>query len=99
MYALRNLLDKNPIQIAAAVVAVLNVFIIIGVLTCSAEAVAGVNVALVAVLSLFVVSKTVNSAKLHELADGDDGAVTVLEVLVVLILVCVVLLVFGWAPR
>ena len=81
MYRLRNILDKNPIQISAAVVAVLNVPVVAGAISLTTETVGAMNVALVAVLSLFVSSKTANRAVLDEIAQvveqgGDSDPVT-----------------------
>lgn len=70
LYAIRNLLDKNPTQISAAVMAIVNLPILATWWTPPAAAVSGLNVALVLVLGLFVVTRTVNGAKLAELADS-----------------------------
>lgn len=51
---LKNILSKEPVAISSAVVAVLNVLVLLGVIDLAAAAVAGVNVAVVAVLGLFV---------------------------------------------
>lgn len=69
MYSLGNVLKKNPIQISLAVNAVLNSLVIAEVIELSNRAIAAGNVAMVAVLSLFVVSNTTNTAKLEELSD------------------------------
>lgn len=58
-YSLSAILDKQPQSIATAIVAVLNIFVITGIVDMSAEAVGACNVALVAVLGLFVRSKSV----------------------------------------
>lgn len=65
--SLRNLLDKNPIQVAAAVVATLNLLVLCHAITMSDEAISAANVALVAWLTLFVSTKTTNTARLNEL--------------------------------
>lgn len=69
MYSAGNILKKNPIQISLAVNAVLNSLVIAEVIELSNRAIAAGNVAMVAVLSLFVVSNTTNTAKLEELSD------------------------------
>jgi hypothetical protein len=69
MYAIRNLFDKHPIQLAGALTAWLNLAVIAGWVEISAEAVAGLNGALVITLGLFVASKTANVAVLNDLAD------------------------------
>lgn len=71
MYRLGNIFDKNPIQISGAVMAVVNLPIIGQVWTPDPALVSGINTALVAVLGLFIVSKTTNSKALEEV----DGAV------------------------
>lgn len=48
------LLNKEPVAVAAAIVAVLNVLQITGVVSFTADAVSAINIALVAVLGLFV---------------------------------------------
>lgn len=69
MYALRNLLDKNPIQISGAVVALVNAIAAASSWAPSPETILAGETALVAVLGLFVAAKTENSASLNELAD------------------------------
>lgn len=76
MYSLKSVLDKQPVAIAAAVIAVLNAFVIAGTVHLSSQSVAGINVALVAVLGLFVGNRTANKAVLNELADGAPPAKT-----------------------
>lgn len=73
MYALKNLASRNPIQISAAIMAIVNFLIIMDWIEMSPEGVAGLNTAIVAVLGLFVVSTTTNTAKLEELAPGEEG--------------------------
>jgi hypothetical protein len=72
MYMLQNLAAKNPIQISGAIMAIINFFIIMDWIDMSADGVAALNVALVAVLGLFVVNATTNTAKLDELANGGN---------------------------
>lgn len=104
MYSLKSVLDKQPVAIAAAVIAVLNAFVIAGTVTLNAQSVSGINVALVAVLGLFVGNRTANKAVLNELADAGppakaraakkQGGQSLVQVLVAvaLILVIIVLL-------
>lgn len=70
MYRLRNLLDKNPIQISGAVMALLNLLVIVDVVSVSADAVAASNTALILVLGLFVTTRTTNTAKLEDLSEA-----------------------------
>ena len=56
MYSLRNVLKQSPVTIAGAVIACVNFLLIAGVVTLTAEAVSALNMAMVAVLGLFVVS-------------------------------------------
>jgi len=72
IYNPKNVLDKNPIQISGAAMAVLNVPIVSGAINWSTPTVAAANVALVAVLGLFISSKTVNEATLKEIAITDQ---------------------------
>jgi hypothetical protein len=69
MYGFKALLDKNPVTISAAVVAVVGAAVISGWVTISVEALAAWNTALVLALGLFVNSRTANVAVLNELAD------------------------------
>lgn len=73
MYALKNLLTKNPIQLSGAVMAVVNALIVVGAIHLSGDAVAVLNTSLVAVFGLFVSSTTVNSQKLTELSQQPTG--------------------------
>lgn len=70
LYSLKNVLDKNPIQLSGAAMAVLNVPIVSGAIDWSTATVAAANVALVAVLGLFISAKTSNDAVLAELAEA-----------------------------
>lgn len=74
IYSLRALLEKQPVTLAGAAVAVANVLIVAGVVTLDAKTVAAGNTALVTVLGLFVNSKTSNTAVLTELADTTEVA-------------------------
>lgn len=73
LYNVKNVFDKNPIQLSGAAMAVLNVPIVSGTLDWSTPTVAAANVALVAVLGLFISSKTSNDAVLQELADSAEA--------------------------
>lgn len=57
-------IQREPAVIAGAVIAVLNVFQILGFLNLSADALAAINTALVAVLSLFVRQSVTPNARL-----------------------------------
>ena len=72
-WSFKNVLDKHPNQIVVAFQACLNVPIVSGALTWSTPTVAAVNVALGAVLQLFVSSKTANKATLEEMGSADPA--------------------------
>lgn len=72
MYGLKNVLTKNPVQISGAVMAVVNLLIILSVFTMDGQAVAALNIALSSVLGLFVVANTTNTAKLEELSPDQE---------------------------
>lgn len=67
MYKLKNVLDKSPIAISTAIIAVVNVPIVSGAVELTADTVSALNIAMVAVLGLFVSNKTANKAVLEEL--------------------------------
>lgn len=67
MYSLKEVLNRNPIQISGAIGAIVNWAVIMEWLDITGDQVAGLNVVLLAVLGLFVVTKTTNTAKLEEL--------------------------------
>lgn len=67
MYKLKNLKDKNPIQVSGSVIAVVNFAIIMDFIDMTGEQVAGLNTGLIALLGLFVAAKTSNNASLEEL--------------------------------
>jgi hypothetical protein len=69
VYGLKNLLDKNPVTISGALVAIVGAAVISGWISLSVESLAAWNTALVLVLGLFVNSRTANKAVLNELAD------------------------------
>ena len=73
MYGIKNILDKSPVTVSGAVVAVVNFCIAMSWLTLDGKQVAALNTALVLLLSLFVANKTANKAVLHELADDGDN--------------------------
>lgn len=70
MYGLRNILDKQPVQITGAVMSVLNLAVVAGWVHAASTTVAAGNTALVLILGLFVNSRTTNTAVLHEIANG-----------------------------
>lgn len=74
IYSLRALLDKQPVTISAALFAVLNVFVVAGVVDIDGKTVSAGNTALVLLLGLFVQSKTTNTAVLQEVADTTEVA-------------------------
>lgn len=66
----KNIFNKTPLQLSGAIVAVVNFLIINGTINMKAEAVSGLNLAMVSVLGLLVANKTANKAVLNELANG-----------------------------
>lgn len=56
--SLKHILDKEPVTIGAALTAILNLLVLLEAVDMSAAAVAGANVAAVALVGLFVRSKT-----------------------------------------
>lgn len=67
MYSVKNLINKNPIQLSTAVMAIVNFCIIVHWLTLHADAVAALNTVLVLVFGLFVTTQTTNTSKLNDL--------------------------------
>lgn len=68
MYDLRKIFAQEPNAVAAALMAILNVFIMTGALDWTPETVAGVNTALVLALGLFYVRPlSVSKSGLEEL--------------------------------
>lgn len=67
MFSLKEIFNRNPIQISGAVLALANFAIIMDWIDMTADQVAAGNGALGAILGLFVVTKTTNTAKLEEL--------------------------------
>ncbi len=53
MYDIKNLLQKEPVALAAAIIAILNVLQLTGVVALNGDTVSAINIALVAVLGLF----------------------------------------------
>jgi len=75
MYSLKAILDKEPAAIAEAVRVILPVLILMGVLHLSAEALAGIVLALSAVLTLFV--RSASTSKVYpNLPSGTEVAVS-----------------------
>lgn len=70
MYSLKAVLQKSPVIISGAVIAVVNFCIIQEWIDLSAKGVASLNTALVLVLGLFVVNTTVNQAGLDEVHEA-----------------------------
>jgi hypothetical protein len=68
MYALRSILDKEPVAIASAVKAVVLVLVLFGIVAWTDEQVAGVLVALEVVLGLFVRSKSTPTSDIQALS-------------------------------
>lgn len=82
MYDLKNLLQKEPVALAAAVIAILNVLQLTGVVSLEADAVSAINIALVAVLGLFarqastpVASPTLPAGTEVSVKDTEDSVV------------------------
>ena len=65
-YSPRNLLDQEPAALAGAVLAILNLAVLLG-LDLTVDQLAGINTGLVAVLSVFTRSRVTP-------VDGADGA-------------------------
>lgn len=70
LYGLRNAMNKSPIQITTTVISVVNLGIIMDWYALTGDQVAGLNTALLAVLALFIASKTSNDQVLKEMADA-----------------------------
>lgn len=64
-----NPLDKEPAIIGAAVVAVLNALVLLQVINLEETQIAGINIALVAVLGLFVRQSVYSKATTQAIAD------------------------------
>lgn len=73
-YKVKNILDKSPIQITAAILSIVNLGVLMNWYTLTGDQVAGLNTALFSVLGLFIVSKTSNKAVLQEMADAQEEA-------------------------
>jgi hypothetical protein len=73
MYSARNLLEKNPIQLSGVVVAFVNLLMILDWIDLAADAVAALNIFMVAFLGLFVTTKTTNRAGLQEIEEATGG--------------------------
>lgn len=94
MYSLKAVFTKNPIQISGVVMGGVNLAIIVDWLTLSADGVAALNIFLTGLLGLFVVTNTVNSAKLDELHDAESGAGEVQLIIGVLFALILLVLLF-----
>lgn len=70
LYNLKNVWNKSPIQLTVSVIAVVNFANIMNWLTMTGDQISGLNMALVAVLGLFIADKTSNDAVLQEMADS-----------------------------
>lgn len=69
----KNLLTQEPVTIAAAVTALVNVLTLLGVFSLGADQLAGINTAIVLVLGLFVRrAVTPNQRVVVSQADVDD---------------------------
>lgn len=69
----KNLLTQEPVAIASALTAGLNVFVLLGVFSLGADQLAGINTATVLVLGLFVrKAVTPNQRVVVSQADVDD---------------------------
>jgi hypothetical protein len=73
MYSVKNLINKNPIQISGAVLAIMNWLVLMDWVELADKQVAGFNTALVAVLGVFIANKTENSESLRELEADSQG--------------------------
>lgn len=71
MYDPKRILQQEPSAVTAAVMAILNIFIMTNALDWSPDVVAGVNTALMLVLGLFYIRATsVSKSALKELSDS-----------------------------
>ncbi len=70
LYGLRNAMNKSPIQITTTVISVVNLGIIMDWYALTGDQVAGLNTALLAVLALFIASKTSNDQVLREMSEA-----------------------------
>lgn len=72
-YSLKNVFKQEPAAIRAAVLAVLGVLVMTGVVTLSAQAVAGIGVSVSLVLDLFYVRPlSASKSALHELSEASE---------------------------
>lgn len=71
MYSFKRVIAQEPNAVAAALMALLNVFVMTGVVSWGGDVVAGVNTALVLVLGLFYVRPlSVSKSGLEEIKNG-----------------------------
>lgn len=71
MYDLRNLWKQQPVVIAGAVKAVLNVAILLGLLIMDEKTLAGIALALEVILNLFVWNAVTPTSNTERHPDGD----------------------------
>lgn len=75
MYDPREILKRSPADIAGAVIVLLNVLVLTKVIEISTEALGGINIAIVTVLTLFYVKpSTISRTNLQSLQDAVDEA-------------------------
>jgi hypothetical protein len=73
MYNLRNVFAREPNAIREAILAILGIFVMLGVIDVSAEVVAAVGVAISLVLGLFYVRPlTASKDALNELGEAES---------------------------
>lgn len=73
LYALRNILDKQPVTITGAAMAGVNVGVAFNVLDVTAKQLGSLNTFLILLLGLFINNKTANKATLEEIDEGQAG--------------------------
>lgn len=69
LYNPANLLQKEPVAISAAIIAILNVFQLTGVVSLDGNTVSALNIALVAVLGLFSRQNVYNPVTTQKIAN------------------------------
>jgi hypothetical protein len=73
MYSVKNILKQEPMAISAAIIAVLNTFVLAGLIHLTKDVVIATNTSLVLVLGLFYVRPfTTSTDALNKL--GDEAA-------------------------
>lgn len=68
-FSLKAVIDKNPIQISAAIMSVVNFAVAMAWVHLTKNQTVALNLALFNVLSVFTISRTTNTAKLAEFAN------------------------------